>query len=73
MAEYIICHLYLITYYSGTLMIAMNATLITTPIMPIHTMLDRTEGTMIQGEVDTITLSTGEMDFTGYGGLLFLK
>ena len=46
-------------------MIAMNATPITTPIMPIHTMLDRTEGTMIQGEVDMTTLSTGEMDFTG--------
>ena len=44
----------------------MNAIPIITLTMPIHTMLDETGGTMIQEEVDMTTISSGEMDFTGY-------
>ena len=66
---HILSQLCWITFYSGTLMAVMNATPIITLIMPIHTMLDETGGTMIQEDVDMTTISTDEMDFTGYAGL----
>ena len=55
---------YSIIFHLGILIVVMNATPIITPIMPIHTMLDETGGTMIQEDADMTTMSTGEMDFT---------